>query len=364
MIARMSASTPTSRPALQAPFPWFGGKSRVADIVWRKFGNVPNYVEPFAGSLAVLLGRPHEPRVETVNDLDGFVANFWRAMSTDAEQVLKFADWPVNENDLTARHVWLVGQREGLQKRLEGDPAYFDAKIAGWWVWGLCNWIGGGWCSGKGPWHADEGGALTNDRQLPHLGGDLGVNRQLPHLSGDLGVNRKLPHLGGDRGVNRQLPRLSGDLGVNRQLPHLSGDLGVNRKPAMLVWFEALQVRLRRVRVCSGDWLRVCQESVTTYNGLTGVFLDPPYDSERADVYACETRAVSADVRAWAIENGDNPLLRIALCGYDTEHPMPATWACVAWKSAGGYGAQGVAGGQGRINKHRERIWFSPHCYC
>lgn len=32
---------------LKAPFPWFGGKSRVAPIVWDRFGDVPNYVEPF-----------------------------------------------------------------------------------------------------------------------------------------------------------------------------------------------------------------------------------------------------------------------------------------------------------------------------
>lgn len=39
---------------LKAPFPWFGGKSRVAPQVWERFGDVDNYVEPFAGSLAVL----------------------------------------------------------------------------------------------------------------------------------------------------------------------------------------------------------------------------------------------------------------------------------------------------------------------
>ena len=41
--------------ALKAPFPWFGGKSKVAGLVWERFGDVANYVEPFAGSLAVLL---------------------------------------------------------------------------------------------------------------------------------------------------------------------------------------------------------------------------------------------------------------------------------------------------------------------
>ncbi len=43
---------------LKAPFPYFGGKSRVADEVWRRFGNPKTYVEPFCGSCAVLLARP------------------------------------------------------------------------------------------------------------------------------------------------------------------------------------------------------------------------------------------------------------------------------------------------------------------
>lgn len=42
----------------KAPFPWFGGKTRASGLVWQRFGAVANYVEPFAGSLAVLLGRP------------------------------------------------------------------------------------------------------------------------------------------------------------------------------------------------------------------------------------------------------------------------------------------------------------------
>ena len=70
--------------------------------------NTTNYVEPFAGSLAVLLGRPHAPRIETVNDLDCYLANFWRATSRDPEAVAVAADWPINEADLHARHRWLV----------------------------------------------------------------------------------------------------------------------------------------------------------------------------------------------------------------------------------------------------------------
>ena len=35
---------------MKSPFPWFGGKSKVAEIVWERFGDVQNYVEPFFGS--------------------------------------------------------------------------------------------------------------------------------------------------------------------------------------------------------------------------------------------------------------------------------------------------------------------------
>ena len=130
---------------LKAPFPWFGGKSRVADIVWDRFGDVANYVEPFFGSGAVLLARPHPPRIETVNDLDCHIANFWRAVQADPEAVAKWCDWPVNEADLHARHLWLVQGLPAHRERMMTEPDYFDAKIAGWWVWGQSSAILGGW---------------------------------------------------------------------------------------------------------------------------------------------------------------------------------------------------------------------------
>ena len=79
--------------AIKAPFPietYFGGKSRIAPQVWDRLGDVPRYVEPFAGSLAVLLARP-QPFTgrEIVNDSDGLLVNTWRAMASDPE-----APWP------------------------------------------------------------------------------------------------------------------------------------------------------------------------------------------------------------------------------------------------------------------------------
>lgn len=128
----------------RAPFPWFGGKSRAAALIWARLGMVSNYIEPFAGSLAVLLNRPHAPRIETINDLDAYLSNFWRAIQADPEQVALYADWPVSEADLHARHRWLLRELPAHREKMMTDPDYFDAKIAGWWVWGLCQWIGGG----------------------------------------------------------------------------------------------------------------------------------------------------------------------------------------------------------------------------
>jgi len=294
--------------SLKAPFPWFGGKSRAAEIIWERFGDVPNYVEPFAGSLATLLLRPSEPRTETVNDLDCYLANFWRAIANAPEETARWADSPVNEADLLARHRWLMAQSD-FRDNIRRDPEFYDVKIAGWWVWGLCSWIGSGWCVQRRSGNQPE--------QIPHLG------------NAGQGINRKLPHL---------------------------GDAG----QGIADYFSALSDRLRRVRVACGEWDCVLSDSVTTKHGMTAVLLDPPYDANEHSVTYSSNSNVGAAVREWAIANGENPLLRIALCGYEGEHAMPANWECVPWKANGGYGSQGD--GAGRKNCNRERIWFSPAC--
>lgn len=338
---------------LKAPFPYFGGKRKVADAVWSRFGAVANYVEPFFGSGAVLLCRPDEPTTETVNDADGLLANFWRALQADPEAVAGWADWPVNENDLHARHAWLVERKESLQAKLEGDPDFYDAKVAGWWVWGIACWIGSGWCSGNGPWQVRE---VDGHRQLVHVGNQgQGVNRQLVHV-GDQGrgVNRKLVHVGDQgRGVEHNRPVIAGPAGGSSPLP-TNADL--------IAYFRELSDRLRGVRVCCGDWSRVCGPSVTHKHGTTGVFLDPPYadTAKRAsNLYRIDCESVAHSVREWAIANGDNPLMRIALCGYEGEHVMPRSWECMEWKQGDGFGGQA----RNRTgNGAKERVWFSPHC--
>jgi hypothetical protein len=337
---------------LAAPFPYFGGKSLACENVWAAFGVVDNYVEPFAGSAAMLLGAPDGKRVETINDADGYVANFWRAVAHDAEAVASYADWPTNEADLFARHSWLVRQRASLLESLHADPEWYDAKIAGWWCWGACNWIGSGWCSGTGPW-VHDGERLVDVRKLPHLGNaGRGVNRQLPHLSAGQGVNRKLPHLG-DAGQ-----------GVNRKLPHLSagqGDDALPRAAYIHEWFSLLQARMRDVRVTCGDWGRVLKDSVTTRHGLTGVFLDPPYTKGEMDYAAGGVGTdLPLQVQAWCAQNGGNKALRIVLCGHAGEHDalLVHGWQTRTWTARKGYALTDEA----IANSASETVWCSPHC--
>ena len=316
---------------LQAPFPYFGGKSTVARLVWQRLGNVANYVEPFFGSGAVLLARPNVGRIETVNDKDRYVANFWRAVKNDPEAVAHWLDWPVNECDLFARHLWLVNDGIKIIERCDQDPDFFDAKVAGWWCWGLCQWIGSGWCSGDGPWKRND-----DDSQRPHLGDSgKGVNRTRPHLS-------------------------ASGMGVNRSI--IENDVG--RTEVLVRWMTSLANRFRNVRVCCGDWSRVCGPSVTTRLGMTGLFIDPPYSTAAnrlEGLYNQDSLTVAHDAREWAVNAGRDPLIRIVFAGYEDEHQFPSDWHKEKWKAKGGYGTQAKQG-RGRENSYREVLWFSPHC--
>lgn len=304
----------TREAPLAAPFPWFGGKRKVAPEVWAALGDPDNYVEPFAGSLAVLLNRPPSGptgmrRKETVNDADGFVCNAWRAIAADPEAVAHWASGPLNETDLFARHLWLVNDgRSRLLHGMESDPDWYDVKIAGWWLWGIAGWIGSGWCSGRGPWTAVDGEV------------------------------RKLPHL---------------------------GDAG----RGLIDYMCALAARLASVNVCNGDWSRVVTRGAMNYGSTVGIFLDPPYlgDVRTADLYAVDDHSIANEVRDWAIANGNDPRLRIVLAGYDNEHDhlIPDTWRRHRWSAGVAYGTTAAkdAGEAGnRSERHREVLWLSPHC--
>ncbi len=280
----------------RSPFPYFGGKARVAPEVWRRFGDVKNSVEPFFGGGAVLLNRPRwsPSKLEIVNDIDALLTNFWRAIKLHPRKVAKAADYPISELDLYARMNWLMEKRESIAERLREQEAWCDPTVAAWWVWGITQHIGGGWCRFQ--------------------------SRARPCIEG--------------RGIHR--------LEYDRP-----------RADRLREEFGLIAQRLEHVRILCGDWSRAVTHCVTDRYGVTGILLDPPYTAESgrsARLYAKDDLAIGHEVREWAVANGDNPLLRIALCGYEGEYDMPSNWSAFEWKAVGSKSG------------HKERIWFSPHC--
>jgi hypothetical protein len=427
---------------LKFPAPYFGGKSKVAPLVWNRFGDVDNFIEPFVGSGAVLLARPSPPRVETINDLDCYVCNVWRSLKHDPDGVAAWADDVVSEADLHSRHRWLVGverpepvvpgrfaddplAREAylagflgeertyaaaFRRKVRTDPHYYDVKLAGWYLWGMCAWIGGGWCatpeagavngpvggSGERRPKIDEGVHYGNgvhakgerphqSQQLPRIGtgghgdGTVGVHRLSagrPQLADAYSRGRGVH---GTDAADRYLgkipssPRPTGDnKGGNQRgvLAEVGGGTCASRRAWLTDWFSRLRDRLRTVRVCCGHWLRVCDsESVTTRLGVTGIFADPPYPHSNPDGSSSRSEGLYAqddpdkvrdELLAYCLERGGNPMMRICVAGYDTdgyEALVEKGWECVVWSSQGGYANRNKK----NRNRDRERLYFSPH---
>lgn len=300
-----------------APFPYFGGKRRAAPTIWGALGDPGGYVEPFAGSAAVLLARPEfkSRRVETLNDADGWLVNTWRAIQLSPADVAAHASGPVTEIDYHARLAWLQERRtDDLVSWLEGDPEAHDAKAAGWWLYVSACGIGDPW--GPGPWRVIDG-------RLQKAG------------NAGQGVNRKLPHL---------------------------GDAG----QALTQYMHHLATRIARVRITCGPWQRVLKPSVTRSkaggDGSIGILLDPPYATS-GNLYGSTNsgddahKSISAEVREWCTTAPDD--YRIILCGYDTEHDdlLARGWTVREGKSGGGAGYSTAAD-----NGRRERLWLSPAC--
>lgn len=374
-------------------FVYPGGKREIASMVWERFGDVQNYVEPFAGSLAVMLGRPFRVRTETINDANPYITNFFRAVKHEPKAVAFWADNTVNHADLLSRHrflkgiapipevppefdtpelraAYIAGYQARADKpldlaefihRMKSEPDYYDVKAAGWWVWGMACYIGTGWC--------DLGGSTHN--KTPDLRSNRGV------LSD--GISQQVPLLrdNGSQGINS----------IHNKRPQLHNSHGVVSIPSLYDYMERLSKRLDKVRVVCGDWKQVLGATATyKSSGITAIFLDPPYSNAVRDnqLYAVdddkEQVPTSQLVREWCLEHivDQNarsgvvhyegvrylhPKLRIAICGYVGEgHEVLGElgWEKVEWTARGGMGNQRKNGRN--ENGRKEVIYFSPHC--
>ena len=69
-------------------FGWYGGKYNHLDWLLPLLPPAHHYCEPFGGSAAVLLNREPSP-VETYNDIDGEVVNFFRVLREQKEELIE-----------------------------------------------------------------------------------------------------------------------------------------------------------------------------------------------------------------------------------------------------------------------------------
>ena len=127
---------------MKPPFTYFGGKTAIADRIADMLPPHEHYIEPFAGSLAVLLAKPPS-QMETVNDLDERLMNFWRVLRdrpADLQRVCALTPHSRAETRLScdldaeddlerARRVWVrLTQGRGGQMKRTGWRFYQDPR--------------------------------------------------------------------------------------------------------------------------------------------------------------------------------------------------------------------------------------------
>jgi hypothetical protein len=317
------------------PFPWFGGKRDAAAAIWERLGKPEQYIEPFCGGAAVLLACPEPATLEVVGDSNGFIANFWRAVQAQPDAVARAADYPVSHIDLGARHTWLMQQRERLGAALQDCHWRGDAEIAGWWLWGQCAWIGGGWCD----WSRAERPARAPLPGIQAVG-------QIPHIS----------HAGlGVQAVGR-IPFLS----FAGQGIQAVGKIPAGEPRAFTVagdtareWLRVLSARLARVRLIHGDWRRAMNTNYAVNHGQpVAIVFDPPYKAFEK-VYGTQEASTAGDVEAWCREHAGEH--RIALCGHVGDYDLPG-WEVLRWSRTS------ATMGSNKT-RHAEAIYFSPRCH-
>jgi site-specific DNA-adenine methylase len=286
------------------PLPYFGSKRQAAAKVWEQLGDPAVYLEPFAGSLAVLLARPDDPRAEVAVDTDGLVLNLWRAIKHDHEGLLGFDMGPVSESEIEAMHQRLIDLSPHLNWALRESVLYYDMELAYMYWAGISSWIGAGWCSRS-----------TAARQRPHI----------------------------DR--------------------TLKGLFAVGCTDARI---SLLAERLANVVLLAGDWTDGWKRCVSdgilnrfrSQKGGVGIFLDPPYthDTGRTSGLYEADKPLSEQVSAFALVTASADI-RIVVAGYESEYPAldKDGWVRELWNTPSGY-----VNTSGNTRREQEVLFVSP----
>jgi len=144
-------------------FPYIGGKYTIAPEINRRFGEVDTRIDAFTGSSSWILASP-PVKHEIVNDLDGYVVNYLRAVKYAPDEVARHLDFPRAELELIAYHHYTRDRLPELVARLGGDPDYYDPVLAARWAYMMAYKLD--------PSLTKPGGWLTRDGRLMYERGN------------------------------------------------------------------------------------------------------------------------------------------------------------------------------------------------
>jgi len=332
---------------MRAPFPYYGGKRRWDDTILQAFGPERKavYVEPFVGSGAVLLANPLPYAREIVCDTSGYICNFHRALRAAPDETAYYADWPTIHHDLTARHRWLLRWGAENAERLSDDPDFYDAKAAGWWVWGMSLWIGGGWCLGK-PTRLPGGipavGSKMGGKGVSAQRIDTGPGDTRPLVNHDWsgnGVSAQRINIPDSR--QRSANRMGGyGVAAQKRGEGNPADHEPMSGQRLQTWFRALAKRWESVIILNRDFESaltdtLLQQVKSSSKPPVKVLLDPPYRTDRRSKFlydsdfAGESDDVAERAYRWAVANADRPGFAVAYFCHEGDFPVPAGWTAL-----------------------------------
>lgn len=140
--ALTTTDTPTTNhpreQPMKPPFPYYGSKGRLAGWITDLMPAHRVYIEPFAGSAAVLFAK-RPAAIEIINDLDGNIVNFFRTLrerEADLVRALTYTPYARDEYaaaDLDADGLGDVERaRRFLVRCAQGHNAAGSGSRAGW----------------------------------------------------------------------------------------------------------------------------------------------------------------------------------------------------------------------------------------
>jgi DNA adenine methylase len=113
--------------ALQSPITYYGGKKLMLRHILPLIPQHTIYVEPFAGGLAVYFAKPISA-LEIVNDLNGFVVNFWQQLKSNYDALHALIEQTLHSR--RSHHDAYV---------MYENPTLFTDLQKAWAFWVLCN---------------------------------------------------------------------------------------------------------------------------------------------------------------------------------------------------------------------------------